>query len=162
MNERCPPDRETGRARPPGGPERKPLGHTPPGWVGRGAVFFVTICCEERGRNQLCRPATVELLLGAARHYHERQDWFVRQMLLMPDHVHALIAPTPDKDLSRLIGDWKRYTALKAGIQWQKNFFEHRLRGDEGWAEKAVYIKANPVWAGLCGENEPWPFQIEY
>jgi len=138
------------------------MGHTLPGWVGRGAVFFVTICCEERVRNQLCHPATADLLLGAARHYHDRQDWFVRQMLLMPDHVHALIAPAPDKDLARLIGDWKRYTTLKAGIQWQKNFFEHRLRGGEGWADKAAYIKANPVRAGLCRENEPWSFQIEY
>ncbi|HWA24893.1 MAG TPA: transposase [Lacunisphaera sp.] len=138
------------------------MGHIPPSWVGQGAVFFVTICCEERARNQLCHPATAERLFEAARHYHKKQDWFVRQMLLMPDHLHALIAPAPDKVLSRLIGDWKRYTATGAGIRWQKNFFEHRLRGDEGWEQKTAYIKANPVRAGLCGENEPWPFQIEY
>ena len=63
---------------------------------------------------------------------------------------------------SRLIGDWKRYTTIKAGIHWQKNFFEHRLHGNEGWVQKAAYIKANPVRAGLCRENQSWPFQIEY
>lgn len=85
----------------------------------------------------------------------------MRQMLLMPDHVHALIAPAPDKILSRLIGDWKRYTAVKTGVHWQKNFFEHRLRNDEGWMEKAAYIRANPVRAGFCRSGEPWHFQIE-
>ena len=122
----------------------------------------MTICCEERGTNQLCHFGVAEVLLGAALHYHERQDWFVRQMPLMPDHVHALIAPAPDRILSRLVGDWKRYTATRANIGWQKNFFEHRLRGSEGWEEKAAYIKANPVRAGLCQPGEPWPFQIEH
>ncbi|MFZ5494577.1 MAG: transposase [Verrucomicrobiota bacterium] len=121
----------------------------------------MTVCCEQRGANQLCRPAAAEVLLGAARQHHQRQDWFLRQMLLMPDHVHASIAPAPDTILSRLIGDWKRYAAIKAGIRWQKNFFEHRLRGDEGRAEKAADIKANPARAGLCQSGEPWPFQIE-
>ncbi len=152
---------EPGRARPPGGPERKPLDHTSPSWVTRGAVYFCTLCCEERGRNQLCHQATAEILFEAARHYHQRRDWFLRQMLLMPDHLHALIAPAPDKILARLVGDWKRYTATKAGLRWQKNFFEHRLRGHEGWEEKAAYIRNNPVRAGLCRSGEPWPFQIE-
>jgi REP element-mobilizing transposase RayT len=99
--------------------------------------------------------------MAAARHYHQSQQWFLRQFLLMPDHVHFLMAPAPDKMLTRIIGDWKRYTALKAGIHWQKNFFEHRLRGDEGWAEKAAYIQANPIRAGLCRAGEPWPYQLE-
>jgi len=122
----------------------------------------VTICCEQRGTNRLCHPVIADVLLGAARHYHEKEHWFLRQMLLMPDHVHALIAPALDKTISALVGGWKRYTATKAGIHWQKNFFEHRLRGNEGWAEKAAYIKANPMRAGLCRENDPWPYQIEH
>jgi len=35
------------------------------------------------------------------------------------------------------------------GIKWQRDFFEHRLRSDESWREKADYILANPVRKGL-------------
>ncbi len=83
-------------------------------------------------------------------------------MLLMPDHVHALIAAAPDKNIEHLVSNWKRYTALKTSIIWQKNFFDHRLRSDESWEEKAAYIRQNPRRAGLIGEHEAWPYQIEY
>jgi REP element-mobilizing transposase RayT len=112
-----------GRARPPGGPSRVKLSHLPPAWIKTGAVYFITICCEQRGANQLCHASVVDILFGAARHYHEKQDWFLRQMLLMPNHVHALIAPAPDKKIEALVSNWKRYTALKTSIVWQKIFF---------------------------------------
>lgn len=125
-------------------------------------MFFLTLCCEIRGQNQLCLPAAAEIQFAAARHYHENHDWFLRLMLLMPDHLHALIAPAPDRKLHELVGNWKRFVTGKTGIGWQKNFFDHRLRSDESWEEKAAYIRANPVRAGLMGENETWPYQIQH
>ena len=80
----------------------------------------------------------------------------------MPDHLHALITNAPDKKLGELIGSWKRYVTRKTGIEWQKNFFDHRLRNDESWDEKAAYIRANPVRAGLIKENETWVYSINY
>ena len=44
------------------------------------------------------------------------------------------------------------------GIKWQRDFFEHRLRSDENWREKADYILANPVRKGLVTEVSQWPF----
>ena len=125
-------------------------------------MFFITLCCEIRGQNQLCLPAVAEIQFAAARHYHENQDWFLRLLLLMPDHLHALIAPAPDRKLHELVGNWKRFVTGKTGIGWQKNFFDHRLRNDESWEEKAAYIRANPVRAGLLGENETWPYQLQH
>jgi putative transposase len=166
-----------GRARPPGGPNEAPqevgppggrplpqrinLNHATPSWVKPGAMFFITVCCECRGENQLCMPAIASTLLDAAQFYHDRGDWFCRLFLLMPDHVHALIAPAPDKDLRRMVADWKRFTAQKCEIVWQKNFFDHRLRSDESWDEKANYIRQNPVRAGLMSTTQPWPHLIE-
>ena len=123
-------------------------------------MFFITICCKQRGNNQLCFPNVGPILLDAANHYHEQKDWYVSLMLLMPDHLHALIVNAPDKKLGELIGSWKRYVAGRTGIKWQKNFFDHRLRNDESWEEKAAYIRANPVRAGLIQENETWIYQI--
>lgn len=44
------------------------------------------------------------------------------------------------------------------GIEWQRDFFEHRLRSDESWSEKADYILANPVRKGLGTEVSQWPY----
>jgi hypothetical protein len=37
---------------------------------------------------------------------------------------------------------WKRWTARQMGIEWQRDFFEHRLRSDESLREKTDYILA--------------------
>ena len=60
--------------------------------------------------------------------------------------------------MSRVIGAWKRFTARTAAVQWQRNFFDHRLRGDESVDEKLEYILRNPVRAGLIKSGEQWPF----
>ena len=123
-------------------------------------MFFLTICGETRGKNLLCQPDVATALFAAARHYHEKQNWFLRLMLLLPDHLHALLALAPDLKLGGLVGNWKRYIRRKVDIAWQKDFFDHRLRSDESWEEKAAYIRANPVRAGLIDENKTWPFLI--
>lgn len=46
-----------------------------------------------------------------------------------------------------LIRDLKRITARMAEIDWQRDFFDHRLRHDESLAEKFEYICQNPVRA---------------
>lgn len=138
------------------------LNHTSPGWVKSGALYFVTGCTDVRGQNILCTVATGPTLLEAARFYHEREDWFCRLWLLMPDHFHALISIPSDRTLSDLMGRWKRYTATKADIVWQKNFVDHRLRSGESWLEKAEYIRTNPTRAGLIREGERWPYILEH
>ncbi len=105
---------------------------------------------------------TAQVLLTAARYYHEKQDWYLRLMLLMPDHLHALMAPAPDTTLGAMVGKWKSYVAKAAGINWQKDFFDHRLRSDESQEEKAAYIRANPIRAGLIAAGETWLFQIQH
>ncbi len=44
------------------------------------------------------------------------------------------------------------------GRLWQKGFFDHLLRGHESRSEKWVYIRDNPVRAGLCAAGDDWPF----
>ena len=79
----------------------------------------------------------------------------------MPDHLHALIAINGDASLSTIIGNFKRATTKFAGIQWQRNFFDHRLRYDESSDNKEVYIRQNPVRAGLVETEEAWPYVLD-
>jgi len=61
-----------------------------------------------------------------------------------------LVGIPGDASLSNLVRDFKRITARIAGIRWQRNFFDHRLRHDESETEKYDYLCQNPVRAGLA------------
>jgi putative transposase len=137
---------------------RKRLDHTAH-FAGRfGAIYFITICCQQRGWNQLCYDETAAVLVKTARIYHERARWNLNLLLLMPDHLHALVGVDGQTSLAQLIRDYKRITAKIAGVRWQRNFFDHRLLHDESLAEKFAYICQNPVRAGLVRTEHDWPY----
>jgi putative transposase len=140
---------------------RKPLDHSIH-FAGRfGATYFITMCCEPKGRNQLCKKQIAEQIFRTATLYDHRGRWYLELMLLMPDHLHALIAVDGETSLSKIISDFKRATVKFAGIHWQRNFFDHRLRHDESSAEKEAYIRNNPVRAGLVSDEDNWPFVLD-
>jgi putative transposase len=56
------------------------------------------------------------------------------------------------------VSKWKEWTAKTLKIQWQRDFFEHRLRREESFREKADYILANPVRVALVEKAENWPY----
>jgi mono/diheme cytochrome c family protein len=60
--------------------------------------------------------------------------------------------------MKQIIADWKRFLATEFRIEWQRDFFDHRLRKEESYREKADYILANPIRAGLTTSSEEWPY----
>ena len=141
-------------------PRCKRLPHEVPSWVDPSKeMYFITISCRERGRNQLAQVEIAEPLSDTVRHRQEKCVWWPYVFLLMPDHLHALLSfPPSDKPLRLLISKWKEWTAKQFAIDWQQDFFEHRMRCEESRREKADYILANPVRAGLVTRPEEWPF----
>ena len=108
-------------------PNRKHLRHDVPHWVEDGALFFITVNCAVRNREQLTLQTIAEPLLNAARFYHERGNWHIAQMMIMPDHWHAIMGFPRGKAMRDLFQDWKRYTARTLGIQWQDGFTGARV-----------------------------------
>ena len=140
-------------------PQRKILYHRPPSWVESSALFFVTVCCQQRGTNLLCVPEAAAIILNAAEYYHAHKRWYLALMVLMPDHVHAIVALPPYEEMSRVIRSWKIYTSRETRVRWQRDFFDHRLRRDESFEQKATYILENPVRAGLVRSADDWRFK---
>ena len=60
------------------------------------------------------------------------------------------------------VTNWKRYTANRFGVDWQRDFFDHRIRHDESLDAKADYIRMNPVRKGLCERPEDWEHVWSY
>jgi putative transposase len=141
-------------------PERKTLPHEIPSWVDpQKEINFVTINCKLRFVNQLALPDVSVQLFETVRHRQEKMLWWPYLVLLMPDHLHALLSfPPSSKPLQLVIGKWKEWTAKELGIVWQRDFFEHRLRRDESRRDKADYILQNPVRGNLVARPEEWSF----
>jgi REP element-mobilizing transposase RayT len=139
---------------------RKRLPHEVPLWLHPSREdYFITICCQQRGHNQLAKPPLAAALIDTIHHRNERQIWYVHLGVVMPDHVHLVVSfGGIDKPMQTIVSKWKEWTAKSLGIHWQRDFFEHRLRKEEGFREKADYVLANPVRAGLVDRPEDWPY----
>ncbi len=140
-------------------PVRKKLSHFIPPWINHESYFFITICGNPRGHNQFCVSETAQCVLDSAAYYHEQGRWNCRLMLLMPDHIHGIIAFPRAIGLRSIMGAWKRYLSKTTVVQWQSGFFDHRLRDRFQIEEKTSYILNNPVRAGLCKHPEDWPYK---
>jgi REP element-mobilizing transposase RayT len=137
-------------------PARKRLPHTVPQWVAEGSWFFITIKCVPPGRNQLCHAGVGDVVLSAIRYNHEKLIWHCRLCLLMPDHLHAIIAFPREPGMRTTTKNWKHFVATTQGVEWQRDFFDHRLRNADELQEKISYILMNPVRKGLCERAEDW------
>ena len=122
-------------------------------------MYFITICCIPRKTNQLAT-ATIWQAIEETLVLRERNgDLHCRLALAMPDHLHGLFGFSGFKPMAKVVADFKSWLARQHGIRWQRDFFDHRLRGWESAVEKANYIRLNPVRAGLVMRSDEWPYQ---
>jgi REP element-mobilizing transposase RayT len=112
---------------------RERLPHDLPVWVHPDKEdYFITVCCSERGSNQLANPRIAPLLIDTIKHRNERQIWYAHVAVIMPDHVHLIMSfGRIDARIQTVVSKWKEWTAKSLGIRWRRDFFEHRLRQDE-------------------------------
>ena len=136
-------------------PVRRRLPHEVPSWVPDGEIYFLTICARDRGGSLLVGRAGE--IIRAAVTYHEIGRWHLHLIVIMPDHLHLLSSFPVAPGLRKTVALWKSFTAKQSGFRWQTDFFEHRLRAEESFDEKAHYLRMNPVRAGLCKNWQDWP-----
>jgi len=137
------------------------LYHRTPSWVEDGSAFHIRIRCSANNLVSLVQPAVADEILETVKFYSDKSRWFSHLFLLMPDHLHALLSFPKDESITRIISEWKRYQTRQHGIQWQENFFDHRIRNTQEHLEKATYIRRNPVAKGLCETPEAWCWVLD-
>ena len=142
-------------------PQRKRLPHEIPGWVTQGARHFVTINARERKVAPFAAPAVAVALLRNLLAYESTGTWYIWVGVVMPDHIHFIATFDLAGGLSDRMRAWKSYQAKRLKIAFQSGFFEHRLRSDDEFAEKAEYIRQNPVRRGLVDDAADWPYRVD-
>jgi len=139
--------------------KRLSLPHSVPDWINiEKSVYFITICTSPRKENQLCYNDKALNLWNSIQFYQEELKWFVHLALFMPDHIHCIFSFPQESNIKKTILNWKRFTANKYKVEWQRDFFEHRIRNTRALEEKVEYILNNPVRAGLAKDKNEWPY----
>ncbi len=106
----------------------------------------------------LARPECAQVIKKTILHPspHRLLAWAV-----MPNHVHLVVQPHAETDLSDLLQEWKSLTARRInrllsrrGSLWQKESFEHLIRHSESLDKFIRYTLDNPSKAGI----HSWPY----
>ena len=140
-------------------PKRKSLGHTRPAWLTEDAVMYhIVICAETRSINSFCHDAAAGKIIQSIQFYETKGLWVPYLIVLMPDHIHGIWSFPDNQSMSSVISRWKSYLNRNAGLHFQKNFFDHRLRTGEKTFATCEYIMNNPVRAGLVDDISKWPY----
>jgi len=91
-------------------------------------------------------------------------DSILHAWCIMPNHVHFLVEGAHECcDLVAFVKLFKQETGyeFKSRFQkqlWQRSFYDHALRPDDGLDSIAAYIWMNPVRQGLCDLPGDYPF----
>jgi putative transposase len=125
-----------------------------------GAEYFLTLCTDDR-RVGLTTEETGEAVMGELRTMDCDGTWTLRCAGIMPDHIHILAILGERLPLGRSIQRLKAKTSasLRAvGIDWERDFFDHRLRVANDVLGVLLYIYLNPYRAGLLARTARWPW----
>jgi putative transposase len=134
-----------------------------------GSVYFLTWRCQPA---ILLSPSERTLVLNALRHW-DGLKWKIFTMVVLPDHVHALVQPLPHPEggiyqLAEILHSVKSFTSHRImklrGLQgslWQDESYDRIVRDEGEFLEKWNYIRNNPVKAGLVDllENYAWLYE---
>jgi REP element-mobilizing transposase RayT len=89
--------------------------------------------------------------------------------VVMPNHVHFLIKPINNHEMSKIVQTFKSFTAHEAnkilqrqGKFWQEDYFDRFIRNYEHFQKTIDYIENNPVKARLCKNYTDWKFSSAY
>ena len=127
-------------------------------------TYFCTFVTRERA---VLPPAARDIVL---RHVIESPLYYLHVAVVMPDHVHLIATPGWQQDvfctpLRVILGKIKGASSRevnkllgRTGPLWQQESFDHELRRDESLAQKAEYVRQNPVRKGLVTRPEDYPW----
>ena len=99
-------------------------------------------------------------MFASLKYFHDER-YLLYACAVMNDHVHVIVQPLADNQLSKIVQSWKSFTANRlqreygrCGSVWQKDYHDRIVRGAEELYEKANYIVNNPL--------KRWPSLTQY
>jgi putative transposase len=125
-------------------------------------IIFVTVCTHLRSpllANHLVHETLRRL-------WFDSSHWIVGRYVLMPEHVHLFVvrAGKGTASVKKWISWWKRELTIQLNLgsgRWQEDFWDTRIRSEEHYVSRWMYVRNNPVRAGLVPNPDLWRYQGE-
>ena len=99
----------------------------------------------------LLQNATASKIVRDALHFYDGKRHHLDACVVMPNHVHLLIQPTPPNTLSKILHSIKSFTAheinkcvQRKGKLWQDESYDRIVRSPEERSHYREYIRRNP------------------
>ena len=137
-----------------------------------GGTFFFTVALARRDQYLLVE--YIDRLRFSYQTVAQTQPFSTIAICVLPDHLHAIWQlPEQDEDFST------RWARIKTGFSrgspvapdrsqskiskrekgiWQRRFWEHQIRDEEGLRRHIDYIHYNPIKHGLVTQLRDWPY----
>jgi putative transposase len=125
-------------------------------------AYFATVCSDWR-RKILGDRSAGDRVLHHLAETAARHHYYLHAYCVMPDHVHFLCEGASNEcEFLTFVNLFKQCTAFElrktcGSPVWQKRFYDHVLRPNEGVEDVAIYIWWNPVRAGICAAPNLYP-----
>ncbi|MCP4583163.1 MAG: transposase [candidate division Zixibacteria bacterium] len=123
----------------------------------------ITICANDN-INILSNREFTRYCISILKELAEKNDIELQAFCFMPDHIHFIISVQGDKSIIDFIRKFKSITTVKSrqfgfkGSLYQKRFYDHFIREDEGLNETIMYVLNNPVRKGFVDKWEDFPY----
>lgn len=137
-----------------------------------GQIYFITTRTFNNQRifknSEYC-----QILLKNLDYYRSKLKFKLLAHCLLPDHLHLLILPDEEFDISKIMQLIKYRTASdvrklcsrepgsrlrKTNIIWQKSFYDKAIRSEKELYNVINYINYNAVKHHLVENLKDWPY----
>jgi REP element-mobilizing transposase RayT len=130
-----------------------------------GYAYFVTICTSNK-KTYFDNHDLAGFVESTLQFRINKNEIMLFCYCIMPNYIHLLLSLDEKygNSLSGWISSFKRYISRIANEKysiknlWQRNYYDHVVRGNESLSNIAEYILNNPVRKGLAGKWTEYPF----
>ena len=96
-----------------------------------------------------------KIVADALMHFNNER-YILDEWVIMPNHVHVLVQPINNHNLTDILHSWKSYTANEInklsgnkGQLWMHESYDHIVRNERALEAIRNYIRQNPIKAGI-------------
>ena len=132
-----------------------------------GTARFVTFSCYRRLKG-FHKNEIFTLFLNHLERARTKHEFRLYGYVIMPEHVHLVMHPSPESKLGLIIREIKSnmareyFSKMKSipaeadHVFWQRRCYDHNCRTPETVVEKINYCHYNPVVRGLVNSPGEW------
>jgi putative transposase len=130
-----------------------------------GYYYFITTSTYKKA-NFLNTKQHFEIIFNSLKFLEKKGRIELHFVIVMPDHIHAVLKLLEDQTLKYIMRSFKGYTGnmIKQSLDvtnqhiWQSQYYDHLIRKNESYTEIMKYCLYNPVRKGIVKEPQDYPF----